>query len=749
MNSVDKTEVEELRVVIERANTARAEASPVLVPSDSDTSALDTAGLDTSDLNTSDSGTSGLNTADLGISALDTAYLDPSESDTADSELDAFSPLEFQKANIKEFLLRNDKWIFGTLLVLVFVLFFVTSPKLLSTLGVWTIAWSGLLYSQHLNSKYAIKATKEHLLIQRKHPLGQENLKLDWNKICSINFVKDQNLRLDFALAEKTLSPAQKLVFQDILNCDDGISIFLHAGPTIKEKSFLQSVERFSGQKFEQAFDELENSEKCPATALNTVQYLATGQLQRTLTGLLAKFEKYALFAGILLSSFLLLTNGIFSAIASFLLLLVLCIPIASLLYHEKRVDLSFDDDGIRVLWNTEKSKVLPWLRIQRVRHEQRRDTANSDIDRIEFLIENKKPDSVHINALRLVCPHLFKSRHGDIFLSLNPAFIRDAQSRINLLHALKKYLPSEKIDQSIWDLLNPTDTATYTQLWLDSLGSSINRAVRRNDEALNPGMQLRNGRFEIIESLGSGGQATVYRARRIIEDKEEMVVLKEFVLPSHAGAELSARSLEQIQSEFDLMFKLKHPNIVRYDDIFVEDHRAYLVLEEIEGKSLRSIIETRGALPEDEVIALSVQMCTMLKALHGQPTAIVHRDFTPENLILSRDGTLKVIDFNVAQKHEERSSSVIVGKHSYLPPEQFRGKACPQSDIYALGATMYFLLTGEEAEPLSSSHPNLKAEICSASLDSIVARATELELQDRFSSAEDMASALEELRKI
>jgi serine/threonine-protein kinase len=113
-----------------------------------------------------------------------------------------------------------------------------------------------------------------------------------------------------------------------------------------------------------------------------------------------------------------------------------------------------------------------------------------------------------------------------------------------------------------------------------------------------------------------------------------------------------------------------------------------------------------------------------------------VHRDFTPDNLILDKDGTLKLIDFDVAQQREQTTSATVVGKHAYLPPEQFRGKPCPQSDIYALGATLHFLLTGCDPEPLTSSHPLTVRPEIAAALDGIVARCTQLDLDKRYETA-------------
>jgi serine/threonine protein kinase len=109
-----------------------------------------------------------------------------------------------------------------------------------------------------------------------------------------------------------------------------------------------------------------------------------------------------------------------------------------------------------------------------------------------------------------------------------------------------------------------------------------------------------------------------------------------------------------------------------------------------------------------------------------------VHRDFTPDNLILTSSGLVKLIDFNVAQQTSGTVTATVVGKHSYLPPEQFRGKAAPGSDIYALGAMLSFLLTAKEPEPLSVAHPHALNPAVSESLDLIISQATQLDCAAR-----------------
>src|SRR5581483_12186920 len=107
------------------------------------------------------------------------------------------------------------------------------------------------------------------------------------------------------------------------------------------------------------------------------------------------------------------------------------------------------------------------------------------------------------------------------------------------------------------------------------------------------------------------------------------------------------------------------------------------------------------GQFTQTRVLELATQMCDILAHLHGQSPPVLHRDFTPENLILDVDGNLRLIDFNVAQQMESTATRTVVGKHSYIPPEQFRGKATTQSDIYAMGASIFYLLTGTEPEPI------------------------------------------------
>ncbi len=316
------------------------------------------------------------------------------------------------------------------------------------------------------------------------------------------------------------------------------------------------------------------------------------------------------------------------------------------------------------------------------------------------------------------------------LVLNLRSDGFASSVHRRDLIAFLTESLPPEKIvGRHIESQRNQQQiTQSYTDLWLGAFTSKSCR-VRRND--LSAKTALNQGKYVVQEQLGAGGQGVAYSA--ITAETGQPVVLKEFVLPSFASEAVQVRALEHVQKEAGLLQQLQHPQIVKYLDFFVEDQRAYLVLEHIEGVNLCSYVRANGPFSESKTIELTLQMCSILEYLHGLPTPIIHRDFTPDNLMFANFALVKLLDFNVAQQLESANSRTVVGKHAYLPPEQFRGKATIRSDVYALGATMFFLLTGNDPEPISTSHPKKIDPAITQELDAIVARATETSEQNRY----------------
>ena len=287
--------------------------------------------------------------------------------------------------------------------------------------------------------------------------------------------------------------------------------------------------------------------------------------------------------------------------------------------------------------------------------------------------------------------------------------------------------------------MLSEPHTHGYTELWLQALSQP---PKRERLTPLHEGAMLRDSQYEILGRLGVGGQGTAYAAREV--DKNHAVVLKEFILPVYVDVNVRRQSVEKMQNEAEILSRLNHNRIVKLIDFFIEDHRGYLVLERIDGQSLRQKVSESGRMSESEVRALALQMCEMLEYLHSLEPPVVHRDFTPENLILSKEGVLKLVDFNVAQQQESTATGTVVGKHCFISPEQFRGKPTSQSDIYSMGATLYYLLTGEDPEPITCSHPKQKVEGLSDNIDELVAKATALSAPKRYLSASDIKKDLE-----
>ncbi len=420
--------------------------------------------------------------------------------------------------------------------------------------------------------------------------------------------------------------------------------------------------------------------------------------------------------------------------------------------FTNERAQFSLNKDGLAVFWEnafrfgkrkkiSSSSPRVPWQCVKRV---YVRMGKMSSPGTLIMMLDTASRATRHLRVLRFLAPKLIVLNGAAIELRIRIDGLLGEKSRRNLYEGLFANLPNEVIEPSVKECLNPTDVASYTKLWMDSFSTA---SSRRFEGSLPDGHHLRNEEYEILSFLGAGGQASVYLAKSQSEQFATTVVLKEFILPAHAGADVSQRSLANIQREFDLMQKLEHENIVRYHDLFVEDHRAYLVLEHVDGPSLRALVDEGGALPEAKVLELAESMARILQHLHKENPCIIHRDFTPENLILGNDGTLKLIDFNVAQELETEATRTIVGKHSYLPPEQFRGKATPQSDIYAFGASLYFMLTGIEPEPITCSHPILHNDAITGACDELVSDSTALELDVRIQCASELIERVQSLQ--
>lgn len=303
-------------------------------------------------------------------------------------------------------------------------------------------------------------------------------------------------------------------------------------------------------------------------------------------------------------------------------------------------------------------------------------------------------------------------------------------------LSAVRTYAPHADLSPKLRNLVNAPEVSrtNYTELWLHE----FSRAPKRTRlEPLEAGTKLCKDRYEIVGRLGTGGQGVAYLA--IDHEDKQDVVLKEYILPVYREADFLEEARQKLEREASILKKLNHPQIIRLLNFFMEDYRGYLVLEYVEGETLRALVVREGAQPEKIASKLIQQVCNIAMHLHALEPPVVHRDITPENLILQPDGTVKLVDFNVAQQSGSQTTATIVGKHAYIAPEQFRGKPTTQSDIYSIGCTMHFLLTAQDPEAITRSSPNCVTECISDWSNSIVEKATATSTEMRYQCVKDM----------
>jgi len=274
-----------------------------------------------------------------------------------------------------------------------------------------------------------------------------------------------------------------------------------------------------------------------------------------------------------------------------------------------------------------------------------------------------------------------------------------------------------------------------FTAAWEEDLASRFGTTAYIPMEA---GQSLQNGRLTVIGQMMFGGLSAVYICRN--KETANTVIVKEAVIPPNCDQESRAKALELFAREARLLTTLRHANIARVLDHFIENDHNFLVLQHIEGINLRQYIKENGPQSERIIMRWALEIAEVLTYLHGLNPVVVHRDLTPDNLVLDKSGALKLIDFGAANELIGTATGTLVGKQSYIAPEQFRGKAQTASDIYSLGCSLYFFATGEDAEALSQSTlPEPIAQEMPV-LNQLIRDCTELDVEMRIAIACDVS---------
>ncbi|MBQ7219104.1 MAG: serine/threonine protein kinase, partial [Ruminococcus sp.] len=264
------------------------------------------------------------------------------------------------------------------------------------------------------------------------------------------------------------------------------------------------------------------------------------------------------------------------------------------------------------------------------------------------------------------------------------------------------------------------------------------------------------DGRYEIRELIGVGGMANVYHCYDTIDAREVAIkILKDEFLDNEDF-------IRRFKNESKAIAVLNHPNIVRVYDVSFGDMIQYIVMEYIDGITLKEYIDMQGVLDWKETVHLTTQI---LKALqHAHENGIVHRDIKPHNIMLLQDGTIKVTDFGIARFSSNATRTMTeqaIGSVHYIAPEQARGESTDgKTDIYSVGVMMYEMLTGKlpfdgdsavsvalmqlqaKARRPREVNPNIPE-----GLEEITVKAMQKNPDDRYHSALEMLSDIERFR--
>ncbi len=260
------------------------------------------------------------------------------------------------------------------------------------------------------------------------------------------------------------------------------------------------------------------------------------------------------------------------------------------------------------------------------------------------------------------------------------------------------------------------------------------------------------DGRYRLLDKVGDGGMAEVWRAQDTVLGR---IVALKILRPQYSNdPDFVARFRREAQAAANLI----HPNIVNVFDIGQAGDRHYIVMEYVDGRSLKDLIRDEGVLSVSRALDLGIQVATAVA--HAHHAGIIHRDIKPQNALVTADGRVKVTDFGIARAISAASATetgVVLGTAHYLAPEQAAGKpTTPASDVYALGVVLYEMLTGrtpfdadssvgvalkhlqEEPPPIQQLNPRIPATVAA-----VVKRAMAKDPAQRYQDAGALADAL------
>ena len=256
------------------------------------------------------------------------------------------------------------------------------------------------------------------------------------------------------------------------------------------------------------------------------------------------------------------------------------------------------------------------------------------------------------------------------------------------------------------------------------------------------------NDRYEIIKSIGEGGMANVYLGQDTILDRKVAIKILRGDLAN------DEKFIRRFQREALSASSLSHPNIVEMYDVGEDNGNYYIVMEYIEGKTVKQLLKKRGKLTVSEAVDIMLQLTEGMSEAHN--SYIIHRDIKPQNIMIREDGTIKITDFGIAMalnSTQLTQTNSVMGSVHYLPPEQASGKGCTiKSDIYSMGILFYELLSGtlpfkgDNAVEIALKHlkepiPSIRKQVPSIpqSIENIILKATAKNPKNRYNDVKEM----------
>ncbi len=299
------------------------------------------------------------------------------------------------------------------------------------------------------------------------------------------------------------------------------------------------------------------------------------------------------------------------------------------------------------------------------------------------------------------------------------------------------------------------------SQATLNEVKSSEDWTVAPNPKTSSPEVSADNlepgtvlaGRYQIVQLIGQGGMGAVYKAR---DTELDRIVALKLIRPELAR---DPEVLRRFKQELILARQVTHKNVIRIHDLGQSNGIRFITMDFVEGQDLRALIQERGKLAPEEAARIMLQICRALDAAHSE--RVIHRDLKPQNIMLDATGRVYVMDFGIARSAHlpgMTQTGALIGTPEYMSPEQARGeKLTERSDLFSLGVIFYELLTGkspyrsdtplatlwkrmqEKATPPIEVDPTVPQP-----LSDIVAKALEIDSENRFASAREMAQQLE-----